>query len=193
MKPFIDSFGEAGVLTATHQAQITSLLSAGTFFGALGQAFTADSIGRKGSIIVSRGAARCSAQSLTLFLSQLWSVIFTIGVVIQTASDTSRPQLLAGRLIAGLGIGALRFVQLAPSLPRFLFHPTDVCSVLPSSCLVPLMNGESAPRHLRGPALVLYQTMIIAGLFSSYLIDWGTHHFLNSASWRVSRLTEIGV
>ncbi|ORY91683.1 and other transporter-domain-containing protein [Leucosporidium creatinivorum] len=141
MPDFINRFGENGVLTTTHQSEITSLLSAGTFFGALGQAFTADSLGRKGSMI-------------------FWSVLFTIGVIIQTAAETSRPQLLVGRLIAGFGIGAL-------------------------SALVPLYNGEASPRHLRGTLLVLYQTMIIAGLFSSYLIDWGTHHFLNSASWRI--------
>lgn len=27
--------------------------------------------------------------------------------------------------------------------------------------------------------------MIIAGLFFSYLLNWGSHHFSNSASWRI--------
>lgn len=39
-------------LDAKTQALITSLLSAGTFFGALLQSLTTDSIGRKGSILL---------------------------------------------------------------------------------------------------------------------------------------------
>jgi SP family sugar:H+ symporter-like MFS transporter len=34
--------------------------------------------------------------------------------------------------------------------------------------------------------LVLYQLMIISGIFLSYLIDWGTHGLSGSASWRVN-------
>lgn len=146
MPDFIRRFGEAApgggyVLTDVHASEITSLLSAGTFFGAIGQAFLADRLGRKGSII-------------------FWSVLFTIGVTIQTAAEYSRPQMLVGRLVAGLGVGAL-------------------------SAIVPMYNGEAAPRHLRGTLLVLYQTMIIAGLFGSYLVDWASHGINNSASWRI--------
>lgn len=66
---FIRRFGEAApgggyVLTDVHASEITSLLSAGTFFGAIGQAFLADRLGRKGSIIVSCG-------DLSLLLSLL--------------------------------------------------------------------------------------------------------------------------
>lgn len=38
-------------LSANTQSVITSLLSAGTFFGALLQSFTSDRLGRKGSIM----------------------------------------------------------------------------------------------------------------------------------------------
>lgn len=120
MPDFINRFGENGVLSTTHQSEITSLLSAGTFFGALGQAFTTDSLGRKGSLIVSPVPLGHSALRTHLFGAQSWSVVFTIGVIIQTASETSRPQLLVGRLIAGLGIGALRSVDGALSLPHSL-------------------------------------------------------------------------
>lgn len=58
MKDFVRRFGEEAPgggyrLTDAHASEITSLLSAGTFFGALGQAFLADRLGRKGSMIVS--------------------------------------------------------------------------------------------------------------------------------------------
>lgn len=56
--------------------------------GALGQAFTSDRFGRRGSILI-------------------WSGIFTIGVVIQTATTFSIVQITIGRFIAGLGVGAL--------------------------------------------------------------------------------------
>ncbi|KAL8277843.1 hypothetical protein RQP46_009662 [Phenoliferia psychrophenolica] len=146
MPDFQQRFGEAVpgggyILSPVRQSEITSLLSAGTFVGALAQAFTADSMGRKGSVL-------------------FWSVIFTIGVTIQTATVTSLPQLLFGRFAAGLGVGAL-------------------------SALVPMYNGETAPKHLRGTLLVLYQLMIIGGIFLSYIIDLGTHAIPGSASWRI--------
>ncbi|KAG7099954.1 hypothetical protein E1B28_001747 [Marasmius oreades] len=146
MPDFVRRFGEPDgnggfVLSADRQAIITSLLSAGTFVGALGQAFTSDRFGRKGSIFI-------------------WSVIFTIGTTIQTATVNSLAQITIGRFIAGLGVGAL-------------------------SAIVPLYNGETAPKALRGTLLVLYQLQIIVGIFISYIIDLGTHKVPSSVSWRV--------
>ncbi|KZT43715.1 general substrate transporter [Sistotremastrum suecicum HHB10207 ss-3] len=142
VKRFGTSNGSGGfVLDANRQSIITSLLSAGTFIGALGQAFTADRFGRKRSIT-------------------LWSAIFTVGVVIQTASRNSIAQLSVGRFIAGLGVGAM-------------------------SAIVPLYNGETAPKAIRGTLIVLYQLQIITGIFISYVIDLATHSIPNSASWRV--------
>ena len=59
-----------------------------TFVGALGQAFTADRIGRRGSIL-------------------FWSAIFTVGTAIQTGTTFSIVQITIGRFIAGLGVGAM--------------------------------------------------------------------------------------
>ncbi|KAH7922786.1 general substrate transporter [Leucogyrophana mollusca] len=89
-----------------------------------------------------------------------WSGIFTIGVAIQTATTYSIVQITIGRFIAGLGVGAL-------------------------SAIVPLYNGETAPKAIRGMMLVLYQLQIIMGIFLSYIIDLGTHSIPNSASWRI--------
>ncbi|KAF8204226.1 general substrate transporter [Mycena galopus ATCC 62051] len=147
MPDFIDRFGlptgpgGSMVLDASRQSIITSLLSAGTFIGALAQAFTSDRFGRRGSILI-------------------WSGIFTIGVAIQTGTARSIVQLTIGRFVAGLGVGAL-------------------------SAIVPLYNGETAPKALRGAFLVLYQLQIITGLFLSYVLDLATHSIANSASWRV--------
>jgi SP family sugar:H+ symporter-like MFS transporter len=146
MPDFVRRFGEQSadgtfVLSSSRQSIITSLLSAGTFVGALGQAFTSDRFGRRGSILI-------------------WSAIFTVGVIIQTATQFSIVQITIGRFIAGLGVGAL-------------------------SAIVPLYNGETAPKALRGTLLVLYQLQIIIGIFLSYIIDLGTHSINNSASWRI--------
>ncbi|KAI0783335.1 general substrate transporter [Abortiporus biennis] len=146
MPDFVRRFGEMGpdgefVLTSSRQSIITSLLSAGTFVGALGQAFTSDRFGRRGSILI-------------------WSGIFTVGTVIQTGTTFSIVQITIGRFIAGLGVGAL-------------------------SAIVPLYNGETSPKALRGMLLVLYQLQIIIGIFISYMIEIGTHHIKNSASWRI--------
>lgn len=146
MPDFQRRFGEVDAngtpfLSASRQSIITSLLSAGTFVGALGQAFTSDSLGRRGSIL-------------------LWSAIFTVGTAIQTATVDSIAQITIGRFIAGLGVGAM-------------------------SAIVPLYNGETSPKALRGMLLVLYQLQIIIGIFLSYIIDLGTHHLDNSASWRI--------
>lgn len=56
--------------------------------GALAQAFTADRLGRRGSIL-------------------FWSAVFTAGVAIQTGTTYSLVQLVIGRYIAGLGVGSL--------------------------------------------------------------------------------------
>ncbi|PFH49826.1 hypothetical protein AMATHDRAFT_75996 [Amanita thiersii Skay4041] len=90
MPDFIRRFGEPDgkggfVLSSSRQSIITSLLSAG---GALGQAFTSDRFGRRGSILI-------------------WSAIFTIGVAVQTGTTFSVAQITIGRFISGLGVGAL--------------------------------------------------------------------------------------
>ncbi|KZV66564.1 general substrate transporter [Peniophora sp. CONT] len=146
MPDFVQRFGEADgnggfVLSSSRQSIITSLLSAGTFVGALAQALTADRYGRKWSIFI-------------------WAAIFTIGTVIQTATIDSIAQISVGRFIAGLGVGAM-------------------------SAIVPLYNGETSPKALRGTLLVLYQLQIIIGIFLSYIIDLGTHAIPNSASWKI--------
>ena len=74
-------------VTAAQQSEIVSLLSAGTFFGALFSAPLADTLGRRWAMIFNTG-------------------VFTFGVILQTAS-TAIPMFVAGRFFAGLGVGLL--------------------------------------------------------------------------------------
>jgi MFS family permease len=79
----------ADALSSSHQSLIVSILSAGTFFGALIAGDLADMIGRKWTVIFG-------------------CVLYAIGVVIQMVTGTGSDVLgvlVAGRLIAGLGAG----------------------------------------------------------------------------------------
>lgn len=66
---------------------IVSILSAGTFFGALGSPILADSVGRRWGLIGS-------------------CIVFILGVILQTAA-VALPLFLAGRFFAGFGVGLL--------------------------------------------------------------------------------------
>lgn len=55
----------------------------------------------------------------------LWCIIHVVGIIVQIATDTKWYQVAVGRLVAGLGVGAL-------------------------SSVVPMYQSESAPRQVRG-------------------------------------------
>ncbi|KAK9772129.1 putative Major facilitator superfamily (MFS) profile domain-containing protein [Seiridium cardinale] len=74
-------------VSPSQSSAIVSILSAGTFFGALGSPIMADSVGRRWGLISS-------------------CFVFILGVIFQTAS-TALPLFLAGRFFAGLGVGLL--------------------------------------------------------------------------------------
>lgn len=75
-------------LTAGQESLIVSILSAGTFFGALLAAPFADILGRRWGLMASAG------------------IVFNLGVILQTAS-TAIPMFVAGRFFAGLGVGLI--------------------------------------------------------------------------------------
>jgi SP family sugar:H+ symporter-like MFS transporter len=77
-----------GEISASEDSLIVSILSAGTFFGALLAAPLADKFGRRMGLLVAVGG------------------VFNFGVILQTAS-TSQPLFIAGRFFAGLGVGLL--------------------------------------------------------------------------------------
>jgi SP family sugar:H+ symporter-like MFS transporter len=72
-------------ITTSTQSLVVSVLSAGTFFGALFAYPIGDFVGRKWGLIVSCG-------------------IFCVGVAMQTAS-TAVPLFAVGRVFAGMGVG----------------------------------------------------------------------------------------
>lgn len=89
-KIFIDAVEGPGfdAVSESHTSLIVSILSAGTFFGAVIAGDLADHIGRKWTVI-------------------LGCLIYLIGCVIQmvTGAGDSLGAIVAGRLIAGFGVG----------------------------------------------------------------------------------------
>ncbi|KAL4981298.1 general substrate transporter [Aspergillus falconensis] len=88
-------------ISSSNKSLIVSILSAGTFFGALIAGDIADWYGRRTTIIYGCG-------------------VFSIGVVFQTASTTV-PMLVVGRLIAGFGVGlvsAIIILYMSEIAPR---------------------------------------------------------------------------
>ena len=65
--------------------------------------------------------------------------IFIVGVIVQISASHSWPQFAVGRLISGLGIGAL-------------------------SVAVPMYQAETAPPQIRGTLTATYQLFITFGI-----------------------------
>jgi MFS family permease len=88
MKHWLKLFSTSpdGTLSASEDSLIVSILSAGTFFGALTASPFGDLLGRRLGLITATG------------------LVFNFGVILQTAS-TSQPLFIAGRFFAGFGVG----------------------------------------------------------------------------------------
>jgi SP family sugar:H+ symporter-like MFS transporter len=93
MQDFVRRFGQKHsdgtyYFSNVRSGLIVALLSIGTLFGALVAAPIADRIGRKYSIA-------------------WWCMIVNVGVVVQISSTDKWYQVMMGRFVAGLGVGAL--------------------------------------------------------------------------------------
>ncbi|KAL1902938.1 hypothetical protein Sste5346_000850 [Sporothrix stenoceras] len=79
---------EATALASSHQSLIVSIMSVGTFLGALAAGDLADTLGRKWTVILA-------------------CVVYAIGVVIEiiTGLGDAYAEIVIGRLIAGIGTG----------------------------------------------------------------------------------------
>ncbi|KAF2817144.1 MFS monosaccharide transporter-like protein [Mytilinidion resinicola] len=149
MVDFLDRFGQrhadgTAYFSNVRAGLIVGLLSIGTLFGALIAAPIADKIGRKISI-------------------QIWCFVFSIGMVIQISSTHSWVQIMMGRWVAGLGVGAL-------------------------SLLVPMYQAETAPPHIRGALISAYQLMITFGIFLAAVFNYAAerHQAGKKASWMIT-------
>lgn len=138
---------------------IVSILSAGTFFGALIAGDLADMIGRKWTII-----AGC--------------VVYSAGVVIQMFAAQGLAVIVVGRLVAGFGVGfvsAIIILYMVSSGPKPRHCKTTFDTFL--------LQSEICPRKVRGAIVSCYQFAITIVSLSSFYIY---KRFLRSG--RVSHL-----
>ena len=129
------------VIPSWEQSLMTSILSAGTFFGALAAGDVADYFGRRMTIIT--GCA-----------------VFTVGCVLQTASSTGLGLFIAGRLIAGAGVGFI-------------------------SAIIILYLSEIAPRKVRGAIVSGYQFCITIGILLANCVVYASKGRTDSGSYRI--------
>jgi hypothetical protein len=145
--------GVTPALSSSRLSLITSILSAGTFFGALIAGDVAERIGRKWTVITGCG-------------------IYIFGIVIQmiTGDGNALAEIVVGRVIAGIGVGfesaivILYMSEIVRILPC-LSLPT---TYLTSSAIVP----KEGSRLSRGWLPILYHNRhsvgILRGLRSSF-------------------------
>lgn len=127
-------------LTPWKSSLIVSILSAGTFFGAIIAGDLSDFFGRRFTIILGCG-------------------VFCIGVILQAASH-GLGLLVAGRLVAGFGVG---FV----------------------SAIIIVYMSEIAPRKVRGAIVAGYQFCVTIGLMLAACVTYGTEHRTDAWSYRI--------
>ncbi|RDX42416.1 general substrate transporter [Lentinus brumalis] len=110
---------------------VVSVLQAGAFFGALGSAPISAAIGRRWALLS-------------------FMTIFSVGAILQTVAGGSRGigYIYAGRVVAGVGIGAI-------------------------SAVAPAYVSECSPKDVRGRITGLFQIMVAIGVMISYFINLG--------------------
>ncbi|EJU00589.1 general substrate transporter [Dacryopinax primogenitus] len=129
-------------------SNIVSVLQAGAFFGALGSAPLSGWIGRRWTLII------CS-------------LVFILGAILTTVAESQNVRglsyIYSGRVISGLGIGAI-------------------------SSVGPTYATEIAPKNIRGKITGLFQVWVAAGVLLSYWVNYGVsiHSPPNSPQvWRI--------
>lgn len=92
------------------------------------------------------------------------SLIFVVGGALQSFA-TGMPMMLLGRIIAGLGVGAL-------------------------STIVPVYQSEISPPHNRGKLACVEFTGNISGYAASVWVDYFCSYIKNDWAWRIPLLMQ---
>lgn len=147
MQPYIDLFGNTvdpatglKAFTNTRQGLIVGIVNIGTLVGCLLSSPLADKYGKRLSI-------------------RIWCIVFMIGNVLEISSKHYQ-QVVVGRLVKGLGIGAL-------------------------SVITPGYQAETSPPNVRGAIVTTFQLFITAGILVGYAINLGTHTLSGNKSWQI--------
>ncbi|KAJ5472249.1 hypothetical protein N7530_006250 [Penicillium desertorum] len=181
-----DATGHLNV-TSSQSSAIVSILSAGTFFGALCAAPLGDTIGRRWGLIAS-------------------SWVFNFGVILQTAA-TSIPLFLAGRFFAGFGVGLISALiplyqsETAPKWIRGFIVGSYQLAITIGLLLASVVNNSTHSRNDTGSyripiavqfawAIVLIIGMLILPETPRYLIKKDHHERATKNLAKLRRLPE---
>ncbi|KAF1813380.1 general substrate transporter [Eremomyces bilateralis CBS 781.70] len=173
-------------ITTGQQSLIVSILSAGTFLGALAAAPIADMIGRRLGLIISTG------------------LVFNLGVVLQTVS-IEQDLFIAGRFFAGLGVGLVSALipmyqsETAPKWIRGTIIGAYQLSITIGLFLAAIVNNGTQGRDDSGSyripvaiqfawSLILVSGLIILPETPRYLIKQGKDEKAAIALGRLRRL-----
>ncbi|KIW17932.1 hypothetical protein PV08_05127 [Exophiala spinifera] len=141
--PEIDTVHTEGSTRAHHsriQGTVVATYTLGAFLGSLSCIYMGDRLGR-------------------IRTMQLGALINIVGTILQ-ATSMSLPQLVVGRLITGLGLGAV-------------------------SATAPNWQSECSKSAHRGATVVLESVFISGGLALSGWVNLGMRFVTSSASWRL--------
>ena len=149
---------DAFTLSASTKSLIVSILSLGTFLGAIIAGDVADFTGRRTTVIIGCG-------------------IFIVGVILQTASTSGLGLLVPGRLIAGFGVGFVSAIiilymsEIAPKRVRgAIVSGYQFCitiGLLLASCVCYATQDRLDTGSYRIPIAIQMLWAIILGEFSS--------------------------
>jgi len=177
----------APYVTSSQSAEIVSILSAGTFFGALTAAPAGDFLGRRFGLIAS-------------------TAVFTLGVILQTAA-TEIPTFVAGRFFAGYGVGMLSALvplyqsETAPKWIRGAVVGAYQLAITIGLLIAAVVDNSTSNRNDSGAyripiaiqfawAIILVIGMLILPETPRYLIRSGK---LEQAARSLSRLRRLDV
>lgn len=181
---YLDADGNRSI-SPSQQSAIVSILSAGTFFGALASPFLADNIGRRWALIAS-------------------SWVFILGVIFQTAA-VALPLFLAGRFFAGFGVGLVSALiplyqsETAPKWIRGAIVGAYQWAITIGLLLAAIVDNATAKRQDTGSyripiavqfawAIILITGMLILPETPRYLVKRGQDAKAAEALGRLRRL-----
>ncbi|OHF01502.1 hypothetical protein CORC01_03258 [Colletotrichum orchidophilum] len=183
---YVNTAGNKDV-SPQQESGIVSILSAGTFFGALASPFLADTIGRRWAL-----AASC------------W--VFNLGVILQTIA-TAIPLFLAGRFFAGFGVGLISALvplyqsETAPKWIRGAIVGAYQWAITIGLLLAAIINNATHARQDTGCyripiavqfawSLILFCGMLILPETPRFLIKRGQIDRATKALAKIRRLPE---
>ena len=124
---------------------MVAILEVGAFISSLSVGRIGDLIGRRRTILYG-------------------AMIFFVGGMLQTFAN-GMPMMMVGRIIAGLGVGAL-------------------------STIVPIYQSEISPPHNRGKLACIEFTGNISGYAASVWVDYFCSYIQNDYAWRIPLLMQ---